>query len=147
MTYRHTQRSLQLALLNGLVALIPVGMLANGSLAGAPTGARVTLLATMLILVLSAFTFSSFTITVGDGRLAWWFGPGLLRKEIPLAAIVAAQPTTTSLVNGWGIHLTPRGWLYNIKGRQAVLVSVRDGKQFLLGTDEPTVLAQVLLSP
>jgi hypothetical protein len=147
MTYRHTQRSLQLALLNGVVALIPIGMLASGSLTGAPTGAWITLLATMLILLVSAFTFSSFTITVGDGRLAWWFGPGLLRKEIPLAAVVAAEPTTTSLVNGWGIHLTTRGWLYNIKGRQAVLVSLRDGKQFLLGTDEPSVLAEVLLSP
>ena len=90
MTYQHTQRSLQLALLNGVVALIPIGMLASGSLTGAPTGAWITLLATMLILLVSAFTFSSFTITVGDGRLAWWFGPGLLRKEIPLAAVVAA---------------------------------------------------------
>jgi hypothetical protein len=127
------------------MALIPVGLLVSGSLAGAPTGARITLLAVVFILLASAFTFSSFTVAVGDGRLAWWFGPRLFRKEVPLAAVMAAEPTTTSIVNGWGIHLTTRGWLYNVAGRQAVLVSLRGGKRFLLGTDEPARLVEALL--
>jgi hypothetical protein len=144
MTYLHTQRSLRLALFNAVMALIPVGLLLSGSLAGAPTGARITLLAVVLILLASAFTFSSFTIAAGNGRLVWWFGPRLLRKEVPLASIESAEPTTTSIVNGWGIHLTTRGWLYNVAGRQAVLVSLRGGKQFLLGTDEPARLVEAL---
>lgn len=144
MTYRHTQHSLQLAIFNGVMALIPVGLLASGRLTGAPTGARLTVLVTVLILVASGLTFSSFTVAVGDGRLAWWFGFGLLRKEIPLASIASATPTTTSIVNGWGIHLTTRGWLYNVAGRQAVLVSLHGGKQFLLGTDEPERLTDAL---
>ena len=63
-----------------------------------------------------------------------------------LSTIVSAEPTTTSIINGWGIHLTGRGWLYNVTGRQAVLVTQQDGRRFLLGTDEPETLAQTIMT-
>jgi len=95
-------------------------------------------------MMVSAFAFSSLTIAVRDGQLSWWFGPGIVKKTVPLSTITSAEPTTTSIFNGWGIHLTGRGWLYNVAGRQAVLITQQDGKRFLLGTDEPDTLAQVI---
>jgi hypothetical protein len=145
MTYVHTQRGPRLVLLNLLMASFAVRLLVKTSVPGVPTGVRLTLYVVLFVLLATAVTFSSFTISAGDGRLAWWFGPHMLRKEVALASIVAAEPMTTSVVNGWGIHLTSRGWLYNVAGRQAVLVTLHEGKQFLLGTDEPLRLAGALL--
>jgi hypothetical protein len=42
------------------------------------------------------------------------------------------------------VHRTRRGWLYNIAGKDAVLIRKLDGKTFLLGTDEPRKLKAVL---
>ncbi len=89
------------------------------------------------VLVLSGFPFSSLTIQITDRELRWKFGPGLIRKEVPLHEIERAEVTETTLLQGWGIHYTSRGWLYNVSGFRAVAVKLKGGKQFLLGTDEP----------
>ena len=144
--YSHTQRSAAAFLLFSLAALIPVGLLLGGAMNGADIGARITVLAAAVVMMLSAVGGSSLTIAVRDGQLSWWFGPGIVKKTVPLSTIVSAEPTTTSIFNGWGIHLTGRGWLYNVAGRQAVLVRQQDGKRFLLGTDEPDSLAHVIMT-
>jgi len=144
--YSHTQRSAAAIFVFSLAALIPVGLLLGGGRNGADVGARITVLAAAVVMVLSAFAFSSLTITVRDGQLSWWFGPGIVKKTVPLSTIVSAEPTTTSIINGWGIHLTGRGWLYNVAGRQAVLVAQQDGKRFLLGSDEADGFAQIIMA-
>ena len=45
---------------------------------------------------------------------------------------------------GWGIHLTPRGGLYNVSGFRAVAVRLKGGKRFLLGTDEPERVCEAI---
>jgi hypothetical protein len=109
-----------------------------------PTEVHVALAATAVSFFAAALAFSSLTIRAGDGQLRWHFGPGLVRKSVPLAEIAAAEPTTTTWMDGWGIHLTRRGWLYNVAGHNAVLVTTHDGKQFQLGTDEPAALVQAI---
>ena len=103
-----------------------------------------TIFVVMLIMLTTAFAFSSFTITVKNGQLDWRFGPGVLRKSVPVSSIVSAEATTTSVFNGTGVHLTSRGWLYNISGRSAVSVTLNDGRRFLLGTDEPARLVEAI---
>jgi hypothetical protein len=138
--YEHTQRSGRLLLLFCLAGAGALAALALPAVRALPAGPRFTLAAAALAFVVGGLGFSSFTIRVGDGRLAWHFGPGLVRKSVPLGEIAAAEPATTSWVDGWGIHLTRRGWLYNVAGHNAVLVTMRDGKRFMLGTDEPAAL-------
>lgn len=144
--YQHTQRSAAALFLLSVAAVIPIGLLVTGALATVPVGVRLTVLAASVVMLVSAFVFSSLTIAIRDGQLSWWFGPGVVKKTVPLSTIVSAEATTTSIFNGWGIHLTTRGWLYNVSGRQAVLVTQADGKRFLLGTDEPDSLVQAILS-
>jgi len=144
--YHHTQSNAAAFLLLNLAAIFPIGVFLSGVLPPGDLGARITVLVAGVVMMISAFAFSSLTIAVRDGQLSWWFGPGIVKKTIPLASIAAAQPTTTSILNGWGIHLTGRGWLYNVAGRQAVLVTQHDGKRFLLGTDEPESLAQAIMT-
>lgn len=144
--YHHTQRNVSAFFLLNLAALLPIGLFLSGVLPPGDVGARITVLVAAVVMMVSAFVFSSLTITVGDGQLSWWFGPGLVKRTVPLSTIASAEPTTTSVINGWGIHPTGRGWLYNVAGRRAVLITQEDGKRFLLGTDEPDSLAQVIMA-
>ena len=55
---------------------------------------------------------------VEQGRNSWWYG--------------------------WGIRLTPHGWMWNISGLDAVELTYRNGKKFRIGTDELEMLLGVL---
>lgn len=129
--YRHTQRgTLILAVTLGMAMVFAVlAMMLLKPLWLAP-----------VILLVTAWLFSSLTVEITDRELRWRFGPGLIRKSVPLNEIISAQPVRTG--PSWGIHWSPRtGWLYNVSGFDAVAVTLRNGKKFALGTDEPQALA------
>jgi hypothetical protein len=97
-----------------------------------------------IILSVCAILFSSLTIRITETELRWHFGPGLIRKKVALADIQQAEITTTKFIYGWGIHLTPQGWLYNVSGFKAVAFRLKNDKQFVLGTDEPEKLHEAI---
>jgi hypothetical protein len=97
-----------------------------------------------VLLIISAVLFSSLTVEVGEGVLRFHFGPGFWRKRFPLADIAAADAARSSWWEGYGIRITPRGMLYNISGKDAVRITLRSGKSFRIGTDEPEALLQTL---
>ena len=97
------------------------------------------------LLAVSVVTFTTLTCVVDGkefraecGLFAW---PG---KRIPLCEIAGALPAKTALISGFGIRITTRGWLYSVSGRHAVIVGMRDGNQFLIGTDQPITLADAI---
>ncbi|MSU21721.1 MAG: hypothetical protein EXS30_10040 [Pedosphaera sp.] len=92
-------------------------------------------------LLLAGWLFNSLAIEITGGKLRWSFGPGLIRKRIALAEITSVKIVRTNVLEGWGIHLSRFGWLYNVSGFDAVAITLRSGKRFALGTDEPQVLA------
>jgi|SRR5271169_3644923 len=65
-----------------------------------------------LALVGTGWVFSSLTVEVSTKELSWFFGPGLWRKTIERDEIVSAVQVRHKWWWGWGIRLTPRGWLY-----------------------------------
>jgi hypothetical protein len=142
--YAHTQRSLPIAILFGAVGIAMLVVAFTRSIASAGAGPRLTLLAAGVAMSISAVVFSSLTVRVEADRLAWFFGPGIVRKSVPLSSVAHTELTTTTVLNGWGIHYTTRGWLYNVSGRRAVLVKLRDGSQFILGSDEPETLERAI---
>ena len=97
----------------------------------------------MALIALSAF-FSRLTITIADGILRASFGPGLTVKKVPLSEIASCEPIRIRWWYGWGIHLTRYGWLYNIAGWDAVAITLRDGRKFALGTDDPQGLTAAI---
>jgi hypothetical protein len=137
--YEHTQRGTIL-----LAALLVAAAMCFGvsTLATAPPFVVPMLFG---VFVVCAYMFSSLTIQVTVRSLRWHFGPGLFRKEVPLSEIQWAEVAETRWVHGWGIHLTPRGWLYNVSGFHAVAFRRTSGKEFLLGTDEPERLRAAVL--
>jgi hypothetical protein len=97
-----------------------------------------------VVLLVGAIFFSTLTITIEDGMLRASFGPGLIRKKVRLAEIAAVRPVPVRWWYGWGIHLTPHGWLFNVSGWKAVEITLRNGRRFCLGTDEPEDLVKAI---
>ncbi len=138
--YQHKQQ--------GLVILAALGLGAALCLLSVPTVntliARLMLLVGAAILGISALLFSSLTIELSDRSLSWRFGAGWPRKQVAAAEITNVVVTGTSVLDGWGVHRTRRGWLYNVSGFGAVQVTLRSGKTFLLGSDEPEQLCSAV---
>jgi hypothetical protein len=137
--YHHQQfgKTLVVALCTGAVLCLLFMIMVSSR-------ANIVLLLISTLLLIGAILFSSLTVIVDETHLRWKFGPGFLRKQIPLDEILLAEATTTTLQEGFGIHRTRRGWLYSVSGNQAVAIRLKTGKQFLLGSDEAEKLALVL---
>ena len=99
----------------------------------------------LVVFVVCAYMFSSLTIHITDRALHWCLGPGMFRKALALEDIKTVEVTRTRLLDGWGVHKTSRGWLYNVSGFDAVLITLHGGKGILLGTDEPERLRSALV--
>jgi hypothetical protein len=68
-----------------------------------------------------------------------------LRKSIEREAIMGVTPVRNPWWYGWGIHLTPRGWLYNVGGLDAVELALSNGRTLRIGSDEAAALARALM--
>ncbi len=94
---------------------------------------------------LLSLALGRLTVEVGGGELRWRYGwLGLPRWRVPLADIERIEPCRTRAVEGWGIHRTKEGWLYNIAGQDALRVVRRDGRRFRLGSADIAGLQRVL---
>jgi hypothetical protein len=131
--YEHTQTGSWIIYAIGLPALILLAMAAFSS-AIRPE------LFLPFVLLLCVLLFWRLTIKIDSEALQASFGIGLIRKTVRVANIVACEPIRVRWWWGWGIHFTPYGWLYNVSGWDAVAITLRDGKRFCVGTDEPQEL-------
>jgi hypothetical protein len=92
------------------------------------------------ILVLLALLFAWLTVEVSGEAVAIRFGIGAIRKSWALTRIREARCVRNHWVYGWGIRLTPHGWLYNVSGLDAVELSLADDSRVRIGTDQSRVL-------
>jgi hypothetical protein len=129
--YRHTQ--VGAALLWGLALLAAV----VGVVVYREAGRLAAALPMVAILILTAVVFASLTVTVGERGVRLSFGPGLIHRTFAAADITGARAVRNRWWYGWGIHLTPHGWLYNVAGLDAVELDLRNGRKVRIGTDEP----------
>jgi hypothetical protein len=142
MRYQHTQIGyLIIGGLLGIAIFVAItGIVVPTSRGGPPTSAIVI----EVILLICAIVFSQLTIKVDGERLKACFAMGLICKKVPLMEIAGCQPIRIRWWYGWGIHLTPYGWLYNVSGLDAVAITLRDGRKFALGTDDPDGLVTAI---
>jgi len=107
------------------------------ALIGAGTGWHPATVAVMVLLVAALGMFCCLTIEIDGRQLRCFFGPGLIRRTIAVHEIVAARPVRNRWYYGWGIRLTPSGWMFNVSGLDAVELSLASGARFRIGTDRP----------
>jgi hypothetical protein len=132
--YLHTQRGKLII----LALLVMAAAMAVGGIFVPP------LFGAVPILLLTAWLFHSLTIELTVAELRWRFGPGVIAKKVPLAEITSVNVVRTNFLEGWGIHWSRYGWLYNVEGQEAVAITLRNGKKFALGTDEPEALRAII---
>jgi hypothetical protein len=75
-------------------------------------------------------------------RLSISFGPiPLFRQSVRYEDILSAEIGRTTILDGWGIHLSLRGgWVWNLWGRDCVVLQLRTGV-LRIGTDDAKMLA------
>lgn len=114
-------------------SLLAIILIASGGL----IGHRAPPVIVSIILLVCLVLFYRLKISIENETLSASFGLGVIRKKVRLAEIVSCEPIRIRWWYGWGIHLTPCGWLYNVSGLDAVAITLRDGKKLALGTDDP----------
>jgi hypothetical protein len=97
-----------------------------------------------IMLAAVVIVFCTLTIRITSEKMTILFGPGLIRKTIPLANIASVSPVVNRWWYGIGIHLTPHGWLYNVSGLMAVEIKMWNGQVMRVGTDEPQALCHAI---
>ena len=138
--YRHTQVGQWLL----VVFALTIALLGVVALLVPDTQARVLTGIMAVILVGVTRVFTSLTTIVTDETFSFHFGGGVWRRHFPLADIGSVSAVRNRVWWGLGIHFTPRGWLYNVGGLDAVEVALAGGRRFRVGTDEPERLAAAI---
>jgi hypothetical protein len=135
--YRHTQPGLVIigALAASIVLIVAVAR---------SVGWHPVLLGVLAMLVIALALFSSLTVEIRGSELAVSFGMGFPRFTYELSRIRGARVVRSPWFYGWGIHMTPDGWLYNVSGFFALELVFVDGKKVRIGTDEPDALYRAL---
>lgn len=137
--YRHAQSGRVLLLVTGGAAFL---MLAIAALDGLPAP-MVLIGVAMVGLVMWLFHALAVEVDADAVRLA--FGPGLLRKRIPMDSIRAVRVVRNPWWSGWGIRWLPgRGTMWNVSGFDAVELEIEKRGRFRIGTDEPHALARAI---
>ena len=133
--YEHTQ--IGHAIIWSLLAII---VIANAGLIGHHPPPLIVSVMLLVCLIL----FYRLKVTIDGESLCASFGAGIIRKKVPLAEIAGCMPIRIRWWYGWGMHLAPWGWLYNVSGFGAVIITLRDGKKFAIGTDDPNGLTAAI---
>lgn len=138
-TYWHRQTG-PLCLL--LYALAAVFLSIGWALRYEPVVSFVLPLCGLLILVLAP-AVHHLTVADEGETLGVRFGPlPLFRTAIRYDDIRQIEIGRTTLLDGLGIHLSLRGgWVWNLWGRDCVVLHLRNGSIFRIGTDDAENLA------
>ena len=148
-SYKHTQCGYMILATLGLGLLFIIAFGSWALLTNFDWVAFAVLVAVVALLAMSLLLFSTLTVTVtvavAGGVLEVRFGPvSLLRKRFALGDIESCQAVKNRWWYGWGVRLTPRGWLFNVSGLDAVEIKMKNGKTYRIGTNEPQALEAAL---
>ena len=110
-----------------LIRIVVGGALAITAGVALASGWHPVVFVPLALLAACLVLFGSLTVEVGREAVRVAFGPGVIHRTIPLERIAGARPVPTRWFYGWGIRLTPRGWMWNVSGLQAVELEYVDG--------------------
>jgi hypothetical protein len=121
-------------------------LLAAGGLTWAfvQAGIAVRAFVPLLFVLIIVGLFGSLAVSVDREAIGLRLGVGLIRKRIPIARIRDCRIVRNRWFYGWGIRLTPRGWMWNISGLDAVELDLDDSGHFRIGTDDPDGLRSAI---
>ena len=121
MSYSHDQfGTLAVGTMISIAVLLAVFFIATGFL----PPLIILLISFFLVLML----FHSLSVEVTRDHLRLRFGIGLVGKTFATGEMVDVYPVRNKWYYGFGIRLTPHGWLFNVSGLDAVEIVMRSGR-------------------
>ena len=136
-TYDRTQRGPW----GVLMSVVAVFALWNAATGRGPIWIPVLLTVVGLFVLGCALSLQWLRIRDEGDCLSVAFGPlPLVQCEIDYRSMKNVEVGGTTLLDGWGIHYTSGGWLWNIWGFQCVVFQLED-RQFRVGSDDAENLA------
>ena len=142
--YQHTQAGTLLrSIFGGCIVLSAAIALVLARVE--PAAAFIPILAAT-ILAIALLLFHSLTVKVSHAEIALSFGIGMIRKRFATADVAGAAAVRNRWYYGWGVRLTPHGWLFNVSGLDAVELELENGRTYRIGTDQPVELLHAIES-
>ncbi|MBT8205578.1 MAG: hypothetical protein KJO20_09410, partial [Eudoraea sp.] len=72
------------------------------------------------------------------------FPPFFRNKRFPISEIASAEVVTYGFV-GYGLRISLKyGTVYNIKGNKGLAIIMKDGKKYLIGTQHPAQVDEII---
>jgi hypothetical protein len=127
--YKHTQIGYLLITVLGAADL----MIGNLVLA---TNFNTSAILLLTFMILCLVLFATLTVQVNAQEINLQFGIGVIRKRFALKDVQTYRVVKNPWYYGWGIHLIPGGWLYNVSGWEALELQMKDGRKYRIGTDD-----------
>lgn len=140
MVYKHTQVGYLVIYVFLAVSLLFAVILFQ-------TGFNFAIFAMMFLILLALASFMLLKVTVNEKVMEIKFGYGIIQKKFLLKGIKSAKIVKNRWYYGWGIRLLiwPTVWIYNVSGLDAVEITMKNGKRYRIGTDEPKKLERAIL--
>ncbi len=136
--YKHTQvGTFVVALLGGAIFFV-------GYFSGAAEVNSIGVFILSIILLCSMILFFKLTVVGNKDFVEIKFGIGLIKKKFYFKEIKSCKVVKNKWWHGYGIRKSPRGWLFNISGLDAVELSMKNEKVYRIGTDEPQKLSEFI---
>ncbi len=139
--YHHTQKAplFLILVVVGLAMLIAAVMTPD-------LPVRLILLGSGGMMFLFAMTFRQLTVSDQGDHLLIAFGPlPMFRRRIRYSDITEARQAQTTVLDGWGIHISPSGgWTWNLWGFDCVDVYLKGGRKIRVGTNDRAALESFL---
>lgn len=98
-----------------------------------------------VLMILVAFLFFRLVTEVSSGSIKVHFGTGIIKKQISLDRVKEVKVVRNKWFYGWGIRFIINGWLWNIRGLDAIELTFKDKNSvFRIGSQEPEKLKDAI---
>jgi hypothetical protein len=95
-------------------------------------------------LIVIGLLVARLTVEVDDVAVTATFGWGWPRRRVELTHVERVALVRNRWWNGWGIRKVRGGWMFNNDGRDAIELTLRSGRVFRIGTDQPAELSAAI---
>ncbi|HTX59028.1 MAG TPA: hypothetical protein VMH02_05065 [Verrucomicrobiae bacterium] len=145
MIYRHEQ--VGRLLIAYLAAIAAAALAVLGFYAAAPSTpllSKIVLAIVFVVPLLAIAAFARLTVCVEGSGVRWGLTFGFPGGFVPFDQVESVEIVPVSFWYGIGIHLTVRGWVWNVALGRGVQIHRRAGLPIVLGTDDPEGLLQAI---
>ena len=138
-SYKHTQTGY--LILFTILALI-VFYVRLYTIISTEIGSNFVIVALMFMVLFILASFVTLKVTIDENYVRIKFGYGIFRKKFPIKEMVSVKTVKNHWYYGWGIKIWfwPYMRIYNVSGFDAVEITMKNGRIYRIGTDEPDEL-------